>query len=119
MKKTFKTFTLMLLAALAFSSCVDVPAPYNLPSKKGDSSSGTSTIEPAGEGTLASPYNVAAIVAKIKEMEAGVESTQEYYIKGKVSNIKTDASTITQYGNHTFEMIDEGNSSTVFTAFQV
>lgn len=119
MKKTFKTFTLMLLAALAFSSCADVPAPYNLPTKNGGSSSESSTIEPAGEGTLASPYNVAAIVAKIKEMEAGVESVQEYYIKGKVSNIKTDASTITQYGNHTFEMIDEGNSSTVFTAFQV
>lgn len=119
MKKTFKTFTLMLLAALAFSSCADVPAPYNLPTKNGGSSSESSTIEPAGEGTLASPYNVAAIVAKIKEMEAGVESAQEYYIKGKVSNIKTDASTITQYGNHTFEMIDEGNSSTVFTAFQV
>ena len=119
MKKTFKTFTLMLLTALAFSSCVDVPAPYNLPSKKGGSSAET-TVEPAGEGTAASPYNVAAIVAKIKEMEAGVESTEEYYIKGKVSNVKTDASTISQYGNHTFEMIDEGgDNSTVFTAFQV
>ena len=118
MKKTFKTFTLMLLTALAFSSCVDVPAPYNLPSKDGENASGTA-IEPQGEGTLASPYNVAAIVAKIKEMEAGVESTEEYYIKGKVSNVKTDASTISQYGNHTFEMIDEGNSSTVFTAYQV
>ena len=119
MKKTFKAFTLMLLTALAFSSCVDVPAPYNPPSKDGDNASGT-TIEPQGEGTQASPYNVAAIVAKIKEMEAGVESTQEYYIKGKVSNVKTDASTISQYGNHTFEMIDEGgDKSTVFTAFQV
>ena len=33
MKKTLKTFALMLLTALAFSSCVDVPAPFNLPDK--------------------------------------------------------------------------------------
>ena len=116
MKKTFKTFALMLLTALAFSSCVDVPAPYNVPGKNGSSSE---TIGPKGDGTLASPYNVAAIVALISEMEAGVESTTEYYIKGKVSKVKTDASTISQYGNHTFEMIDEGNSSVIFTAFQV
>ena len=118
MKKTFKTFVLMLLTALAFSSCVDVPAPYNLPIKKGGSSA-ESTIVPTGDGTLASPFNVAAVVALISEMEAGVESTEEYYIKGKVSNVKTDAATISQYGNHTFEMIDEGNSSVVFTAYQV
>ena len=121
MKKTFKTFALMLLTAFAFSSCVDVPAPYNVPDKNsnsGGNNSGT-TIEPQGEGTLASPYNVAAIVAKIKEMEAGVESTEEYYIKGKVLAVKTDAATIAQYGNHTFTMIDEGDNSTVFTAFQV
>ncbi|MBR1498195.1 MAG: carbohydrate binding domain-containing protein [Bacteroidaceae bacterium] len=120
MKKTFKTLALMLLTALFVSSCADVPAPYTLPNSKSETegNSGT-TIEPAGEGTLASPYNVAAIVAKIKDMEAGVESTEEYYIKGKVINVKTDEATIKQYGNHTFEMVDEGNNSTVFTAFQV
>lgn len=117
MKKTFKTLTLMLLSALAFSSCVDVPVPYNLPTKN---SSTETTIEPTGEGTAASPFNVAAIVAKVLELEAGVESTEEYYIKGKVSKVTTDAATISQYGNHTFEMIDEGgDKSTVFTAFQV
>ncbi len=121
MKKTFKAFVLMLLTALAFSSCVDVPAPYNVPDKSSNTGGGggTGTIEPAGEGTLASPYNVAAIVAKISEMEAGVESTEEYYIKGKVLAVKTDAATISQYGNHTFTMVDEGSNSPVFTAFQV
>ncbi|MCR5850824.1 MAG: DUF6359 domain-containing protein [Bacteroidaceae bacterium] len=121
MKKTFKTFALMLLTALAFSSCVDVPAPYNLPDKNSNSGEGGggTTIEPKGDGTAASPYNVAAIVAKIQEMEAGVESTQEYYIKGKVLSVKTDAATISQYGNHTFTMVDEGSTSPIFTAFQV
>ena len=120
MKKTFKTFALMLLTAFAFSSCVDVPAPYNVPDKSDIDDGETETpVEPAGEGTLESPYNVAAIVAIVSEMEAGVESTQEYYVKGKVLNVTTTAETISQYGNHTFTMVDEGTKSPVFTAFQV
>lgn len=119
MKKTFKTFALMLAAVLAFSSCADIPAPYNMPEKDGRTGGGSSVVAPAGDGTLASPYNVAAIVAKVKEMEAGVESTEEYYIKGKVLAVTTTEATIAQYGNHTFTMVDEGNNSTVFTAFQV
>ena len=120
MKKTFKTLVFAMMGLLALASCEDVPAPFVMPDKDGNSGSGTgSTIMPEGDGTLASPYNVAAIVAKIKTMEPGVESTEEYYIKGKVSKVSTTASTITQYGNHTFEMIDEGDNSTVFTAFQV
>ena len=121
MKKTFKTFALMLLTAFAFSSCVDVPAPYGLPEKDSNTEGGTTgtKVEPKGDGTAASPFNVAAAVAKIKEMEPGVESTEEYYIKGKVLAVTTTAETIKQYGNHTFTMVDEGDNSTVFTAFQV
>ena len=53
-------------------------------------------------------------------MAAGEESTVEYYIKGKVLAVTTTAETISQYGNHTFTMVDEGgDNSTVFTAFQV
>lgn len=47
MKKTFKTFALMLLTAFAFSSCVDVPAPFELPNNSkssGGSSSGEEYI---------------------------------------------------------------------------
>ena len=120
MKKTFKTLVFAIVGLLALASCEDVPAPYSVPDKNSNTGGRTGgTVEPQGEGTVASPFNVAAIVAKIKEMPAGVESTEEYYIKGKVSNVKTDAATITKYGNHTFEMIDEGDNSTVFTAFQV
>ena len=239
MKTTFKTFALMLLTALAISSCVDVPAPYNLPDKSSNSGGGGettedkgtpvtcaeaveltkaladnatsttiytvtgyitqvvgdpsrnqqtfwmadtkdggkvfeayyanlpdgvtaftvgtkvkitgklikfidktgnvicemknptvkileddgggsgSTVKPQGDGTAASPYNVAAIVAKVKAMAADMESTEEYYIKGKVNSVSTTASAISQYGNHTFTMVDEGDNSTVFTAFQV
>ena len=120
MKKTFKTLVFAIVGLLALASCEDVPAPYSVPDKNSNTGGKAGgTVEPQGEGTVASPFNVAAIVAKIKEMPAGVESTEEYYIKGKVSIVETEPATITQYGNHTFKMIDEGDNSTVFTAFQV
>ena len=120
MKKTFKTLVFAIVGLLALAGCEDVPAPYSVPDKNSNTGGKAGgTVEPQGEGTVASPFNVAAIVAKIKEMPAGVESTEEYYIKGKVSIVETEPATITQYGNHTFEMIDEGDNSTVFTAFQV
>ena len=120
MKKTFKTLVFAIVGLLALAGCEDVPAPYSVPDKNSNTGGKAGgTVEPQGEGTVASPFNVAAIVAKIKEMPAGVESTEEYYIKGKVSIVETEPATITQYGNHTFKMIDEGDNSTVFTAFQV
>ncbi len=120
MKKTFKTLVFAMVGLLALASCEDVPAPYSVPDKNSNTGGNAGGIvEPQGEGTIVSPFNVAAIVAKIKEMPAGVESTEEYYIKGKVSIVETEPATITQYGNHTFKMIDEGDNSTVFTAFQV
>lgn len=119
MKKTFKTLVFAMVGLLALASCEDVPAPYTLPDKNGGSSTPETTIEPQGDGTAASPFNVAAAVAMIKGMEAGVESTEEYYIKGKVLAVTTTEATIAQYGNHTFTMVDEGDNSTVFTAFQV
>ena len=120
MKKTFKTLVFAMMGILVLASCEDVPAPFVMPDKDSNSGSGTgSTIMPEGDGTLASPYNVAAIVAKIKTMEAGVESTEEYYIKGKVLAVTTKEADFPKYGNHSFKMVDEGNNSVVFTAFQV
>lgn len=120
MKKTFKTLVFAIAGLLALASCEDVPAPYSVPDKNSNTGGNAGgTVEPQGDGTMASPFNVAAVVAKIKEMPAGVESTEEYYIKGKVLAVTTTSETITQYGNHTFTMIDEGDNSTVFTAFQV
>lgn len=75
----------------------------------------TSTTEPSGEGTEANPYNVAAIVAKVTAMAADVNSTEEYYIKGKVA----DAPSIDtgSYGNASFTLTDDGNNS--FKIFRI
>ena len=62
MKKTFKTFALMLLTAFALSSCVDVPAPFNLPDKSSSSDGGGSS---SNEGT---PVTCAQAVELTKQM---------------------------------------------------
>ena len=117
MKKTFKSILIATLGVLAFTCCEDVPAPYQIPGtgeKVPDKE-----ILPAGTGTLEDPYNVAGVVAYINTLQADTESPQAVYVKGVVQSNNTTEATISQYGNMTFTMIDEGNKSTTFTAFQV
>ena len=62
---------------------------------------------------------MAGVVAYINTLQADTESEQAVYVKGIVLSNTTTEATISQYGNMTFTMIDEGNKSTTFTAFQV
>ena len=117
MKTTFKSILIATLGVLAFTCCEDVPAPYQIPGtgeKVPDKE-----ILPAGTGTLEDPYNVAGVVAYINTLQADTESPQAVYVKGVVQSNNTTEATISQYGNMTFTMIDEGNETTTFTAFQV
>lgn len=84
--------------------------------KGGDDNSGQGqTGEAKGTGTEADPFNVAAAIAKAKEV-GQTESAEAYYIKGKVS--KVNEAFGAQYGNGTFELVDEGFDA-VFTAFRI
>ena len=67
-----------------------------------------------GTGTQSDPFNVAAAIAKCKEIGT-TESTEKYYVKGKVV---ADATPAANYGNVTFKMVDEDGGAQ-FTAFQV
>ena len=118
MKKFWKSLMFAALGVFALSSCEDVPAPYDIPGA-GSENTPVVEVEPEGNGTLESPYNVAACLELIDGMEADVESDQAYYIKGKVASNTTTETTISQYGNMTFTMYDEGNPKKTFTAFQV
>ena len=73
------------------------------------------TGEAKGTGTEADPFNVAAAIAKAKEV-GQTESAQAYYIKGKVSAVAEAFGA--QYGNGTFDLVDEGFEA-VFTAFRI
>ena len=117
MKKTFKSILLVLLGVFAFTCCEDVPAPYEIPDKKEKKTD--QEILPTGDGTLENPYNVAGVLKFISTLQPDVESDKPVYVKGKVLNNSTDEATITQHGNMNFTMIDEGNSSNTFLAWQV
>ena len=73
------------------------------------------TGTPAGDGSQANPFNVAAAIAKCKEI-GDSPSTEKYYVKGiAVTEGIPDAS----YGNATFDMADVAGGTSKFKAFQV
>lgn len=65
---------------------------------------------PSGEesGTLAKPFTPAEANAFVSQMEAGVNSEKDYYIKGKIIEITDKNQFGTQYGNCTFYISDDG-----------
>ena len=62
-----------LMTAFTFTSCEDVPAPYDIPN--GGNGGGSTTEVAEGNGTVDSPYNPFAVVQYIKSLEAGVNSS--------------------------------------------
>ena len=108
MKKTFKVFALMLLTAFAFSSCVDVPAPFNLPDKSSSTSGdgGSST----NEGT---PVTCAKAAELTKALADGATSTETYTITGYITEVIGDVSRNQQ----TFWMADTKDGGRVFEAY--
>ena len=116
MKTTFKSILLALLGVFTFTCCEDVPAPYQIPHEE---KVPDVEVLPAGDGTLENPFNVAGALNYINKLQADTESEQAVYIKGKVLSNTTSEATISQYGNMTFTMVDEGNKTKTFTAFQV
>ena len=114
MKKTIYSLLTMALAVFALTSCEDVPAPFDFPSKGGDVPG--ATVEPAGSGTVADPYNVAAVIEYTQSLEPGTESPSNIYIKGIVSSIREEYTT--QYGNGTFYISDDGSAKNQFLVYR-
>ena len=114
MKKTIYSLLTMALAVFALTSCEDVPAPFDFPSKGGEVPG--ATAEPAGSGTLADPYNVAAAIEYTQSLEPGAESPSNIYIKGIVSSIREEYTT--QYGNGTFYISDDGSAKNQFLVYR-
>ena len=107
MKKTFKTFALMLLTAFALSSCVDVPAPFNLPDKSSSSDGGGSS---SNEGT---PVTCAQAAELAKDLADGATSTETYTITGYITEVVGDVSKNQQ----TFWMADTKDGGRIFEAY--
>ncbi len=90
---------------------------YSLNGKsEGGGGGGGATGEAKGSGTLEDPYNPAGVIAYINTLGADVESANNVYIKGKVASITEQYGT--QYGNATFNIVEEGAEGTPFTVFR-
>ena len=114
MKKLFYSFFVMAMTAMFMASCEDVPAPFDLPTP--DDPTPEQTVDPAGSGTQADPYNVAAAIEFAEKLQVGEESQQDIYIKGKVASIRENYTA--QYGNATFYISDDGTSKVTFTVYR-
>lgn len=114
MKKLIYSLFILATTALTFCSCEDVPAPFDFPSQGGGTP--TPTIDPAGSGTQADPYNVAAAIEYTQQLEQGAESPSDVYIKGKVVAIRENYTT--QYGNASFTISDDGSSKVTFLVYR-
>lgn len=104
-----------LMTAFTFTSCEDVPVPYDIPN--GGNGGETTTEVAEGNGTVDSPYNPLAVVQYIKSLEAGVNSSDYVYIKGIVSSTKEISA---QFGNASFYISADGTTTgTQFYVYRV
>lgn len=110
MKKFFYSFLVLAMTAMTFSSCEDVPTPYNLPSINGGDSE---DAEPTGTGTAADPFNVAAA---IKYIDEGGSADVNMYVKGKV--VSVDAGSYdANYGSLKYYISDDGTTNNQFRVY--
>ena len=102
----------MAFMALTFTSCEDVPSPYGQPTNP----NANATVDPEGSGTADSPFNIAAAIAKCKEIGSSV-SSEKYYVKGYAA---TEGVADASYGNASFYMTDsKDGKGKRFYAYQV
>ena len=119
MKKLFYSFFVMAMTAMFMASCEDVPAPFDLPTP--DDPTPEQTVDPAGSGTQADPYNVAAAIEFTQQLEPLAKSTEAIYIKGIISNVRESNGSLgygSQYGNATFTISDDGSNKVTFLVYR-
>lgn len=81
----------------------------------GGSEGGTTTGEAKGDGTKNNPYNALGAKAFAGKLESGQTSTEEVYIKGKISSIKYNFSA--EFGTATFNISDDGKAANEFIIY--
>lgn len=112
MKKIIYSVFMMVMVTMAFTSCADVPMPYDDPNQAAIDEEG-SIVEPEGLGTADDPYNVAAANALI---ESGEAPSTNVYVKGKIVSIREiDTGS---FGNATFYISDDGTSKDQLTVYR-
>ena len=108
MKKFIYSCLFLAMAAITFSSCEDVPAPYNMPTEPE-----TPEVQPTGTGTAADPFNVAGVV---KYIDDGGSAETEVYVKGKVVSVE-QGSWNANYGSLKYYISEDGTPTNQFYVF--
>ncbi len=108
MKKFIYSCLFLAMAAITFSSCEDVPAPYNMPTEDE-----TPEVQPSGTGTAADPFNVAGAV---KYIEDGGSESELKYVKGKVVSVEQGSFDAT-YGSLKYYISDDGTPTNQFYVY--
>lgn len=114
-----KIYNILMAAAIAlgtFTSCEDVPMPFNNPLDYLKPDPEEEVIDPVGDGTKDSPFNVAGVLAYLNELGPDVESTKDIYVTGVVTSVKEAFST--QYGNAQFVISDTEDGPNQFTFYR-
>ena len=115
MKKVIYSMLALLCAAFAFTSCEDVPMPYDQPGEGGEE---PVVVEPTGDGTVDNPYNVAAVLEYTNSLAADEESPSNIYFKGKVVSITTNYDESGTFGNAVFYISDDGTNKNQFYVYR-
>ena len=108
MKKFIYSCLFLAMAAITFSSCEDVPAPYNMPNEPE-----TPEVQPTGTGTAADPFNVAGVEKYIDE---GGSAETEVYVKGKVVSV-VQGSFDAKYGSLKYYISEDGTPTNQFYVY--
>ena len=108
MKKFIYSCLFLAMAAITFSSCEDVPAPYNMPTENE-----SQKVQPSGTGTAADPFNVAGVV---KYIDDGGSAETEVYVKGKVVSVE-QGSWNANYGSLKYYISEDGTPTNQFYVF--
>lgn len=109
MKKIIYSLFVLAMAAFTFSSCEDVPAPYDMPTNPET----PEEVQPTGSGTAADPFNIAAVEKYIDE---GGSAETEIYVKGKVVSVKP-GSFDPQYGSLKYYISEDGTATNQFYVY--
>lgn len=114
MKRIAYSLIALAIAAFTFTSCEDVPSPFGTITDP-DNGNGQETVDPAGDGTAANPYNVAGVLEYIGTLGSET-SDKDVYVKGIIVEVKEAFGK--EYGNATFTMADTESSKQTFTFYR-
>ena len=81
MKKILYTMLVALATTFTFTSCEDVPAPYDIPT--GGNTGGGTTVDTEGDGTEAKPFSAA-------DVKSGKAKGNDVYVKGYIVGFVPD-----------------------------